>query len=72
VPAGDLEAVLENDALSSRVDLGLDDLVDLGLLAGERANLVTAHDELGRLLGAGRHGDEAVAVEAAARRVVHA
>ena len=76
VPAGDLEAVLEvaleDDALSSRVDLGLDDLVDLGLLAGKRANLVTAHDELGRLLGAVRHGDEAVAVEAAARRVVHA
>jgi len=75
VPAGDLEAVLEvaleDDALSSRADLGLDDLVDLGLLAGGRANLVTAHDELGRLLGVVRHDDEAVAVEAAARRVVH-
>lgn len=76
VPAGDLEAVLEvaleDDALRSLADLGLDDLVDLGRLAGERDNLVTAHDELGRLLGAVRHGDEAVAVEAAARRVVHA
>ena len=75
VPASDLEAVLEvvleDDALRCRDDLGLDALVDLGLLAGERANLVTAHDELGRLLGAVRHGDEAVAVEAAARRVVH-
>ena len=57
VPAGDLEAVLEDDALRSRADLGLDDLVDLGRLAGERDNLVAAHDELGRLLGAVRHGD---------------
>ena len=71
VPAGDLEAVLEDDALRCRADLRLDDLVDLGRLAEERANLVAAHDELGRLLGVVSHGDEAVAVEAAARRVVH-
>lgn len=72
MPAGDLEAVLEDDALRCRADLRLDDLVDLGRLAEERANLVAAHDELGRLLGVVSHGDEALAVEAASRWVIHA